>query len=104
MGYIIFEAGSGSITTGSYEAAVGGDTVRGWTNSAPYTYTHSVSAATTVILSAVAMDGADGGWPILDANSPVSATDFDLILQEDDKTGSYEQNHSTEEVAYVVLD
>lgn len=104
LGYVIFESGPGTVGSISFETGLGADTVGGWTDTPPFTYTHSVSAATTVILSAAAMNDADGGWPILLEPSPVSGTDFDLVFQEDDKTGSYEQAHATEQVAYVVLD
>jgi hypothetical protein len=76
IGYIVIESGSGTINGVAYEAAPGGDTVRGFDDSSsPYSYTlsgglASVSAAATSISG---MDGNNGGkdagvrrlfWPI----------------------------------------
>ena len=103
LGYIVFESGSGSIGSVNYEAGVGADTVKGWGDNPPYIYTHSVSAATTVILSSAAMDVTDGAWPVLHEPSPVSSTDFDLVAQEDQEANA-ELKHKDEQVAYIVLD
>jgi hypothetical protein len=103
LGYIILESGSGSFGGISYEATLGGDTVRGWDDSPPYSYTHSLSTASTVVLSSAAMDVTNGAWPVLHEPSPISSTDFDLVIQEDQEA-DVELSHQTEQVAFLVLD
>ena len=46
VGFIVFEGGHGTIGGVAFEALLGGDTVRGVTNSPPYTYTFGTSFAT----------------------------------------------------------
>ncbi|MEE8046336.1 MAG: hypothetical protein V3T49_05810 [Dehalococcoidia bacterium] len=103
IGYIVMESGSGSFGEISFEVGVGADVVQGWDDSPPYTYSHSLSGATTVVLSSAAMDDPNGGWPILHKPSPISSNDFDLVFQEDAQADS-ELAHTTEQVAYLVLD
>lgn len=103
LGYLVFESGLGTLGSANYEAVVGAQLARGWDDTPPYTYTHSISAATTVILSSAGMDTTDGAWPILHEPSPVSSTDFDLVAQEDQENDA-ELSHGTEQVTYLVLD
>jgi hypothetical protein len=48
------------------------------------------------------MDGGDGGWPILYGSDPISADALSLVIDED-KMSDAERNHTTEQVAYLVL-
>lgn len=105
IGYVVFEAGTGTLGGAEYEAAVGLQEIKGWEDSPPYTYTHGVSAATTVILSSAGMENTDGSWPVLIEPSPVSGTDFNLVVQEDQEADAeVATGIATEEIAYIVLE
>lgn len=97
---------SGTLGSAAYEAALGAKVTKGWDDSPPYSFSHSVSAATTVILSSAGIyNKDDGDWSVLVGPSPVSATDFDLVAQEDAETdGELELDKKKEAIAYIVLD
>jgi PKD repeat protein len=104
IGYIVIEQGSGTINGIPYSAALGADIVRGPGNtSTGYTYTFgSVANASTAIFSAAAMDGGNGGWPVMYGSSPLTSTSLTLVFDEDQMNDS-ERKHGTEQVAYIVF-
>jgi PKD repeat protein len=104
IGYIVIEQGSGSINSVPYTAALGADTIRGYGNtSTGYTYTFtSVPNATTAILSAAAIDGGNGGWPVLYGSTPLTTTSVTMVIDEDQLYDS-ERSHTTEQVAYIIF-
>ena len=102
IGMIVFESGSGTINGLTYEAGVGSDIVMGVGNTADgYTYSIDVPGADAAVLSIAAMDGGDGGWPVL-FGDPLSNTTLKLIYDED-QYGDEERAHTTEQVAYIVF-
>jgi hypothetical protein len=105
VGYIVIEAGSGSIEGFAYVAGLGSDTVRGVENSPPYTYALSDVNFTpsAAIATQAAMDGGDGGWAILYGDDPVTQTTLNLAIEEDWYWDS-ERKHTTEQVGYIVLE
>jgi hypothetical protein len=104
IGYVVIEAGTGTIGDISYLAAVGGDIVRGMSNSPPYNYPLSgLSNADTAVASQTAMDNTNGSWAVLYGADPVSATQLSLAIDED-TIGDSERWHTTEQVAYLVFD
>ncbi len=104
IGYVVIEAGSGTTGTRSYVAGLGADTVMGMDNSPPYNYGISgLSSAGSAIVSAAAMDGGNGGWPVLYGASSVSTASLSLVFDEDQMNDS-ERKHSTEQVAYIVFE
>ena len=104
VGYIVIEAGTGSIDGVNYTAALGADTVRGTTNSPPYNYTLSgLSTASVAIITQAAMDGGNGGWAYLYGSNPLSATTMQLAIEED-QVNDPERNHTTEQVGYIVFE
>ncbi len=106
VGFIVFEAGHGTIGGVAFEALVGADTVRGVTNVPPYTYTFSTafSTAPTVAVTTLAgMDGGNGGWSYTYGASPLTATTMGLAIDED-QVGDTERNHTPEQVGYVVFE
>jgi hypothetical protein len=104
IGYIVIEAGSGTIDDIDYVAGVGSDTVCGVTNSPPYSYSLSgLTGPVAAIASAAGMDGNDGGWPILYGSTPVTSSTLNLAADEDIINDS-ERNHTTEQIAYIVFD
>ena len=86
-------------------AGVGGDSVRGVGNG---TYQYSYDAmpnAKTAVLSSAGMDGGDGGWAVLRGNNPLPPSSGTISLSiDEDQLGDSERNHTTEQVAYFVID
>ncbi|MEM9259033.1 MAG: hypothetical protein AAGA62_05265, partial [Bacteroidota bacterium] len=85
LGYVVIEAGSGTLQGTEYVAGLGSDIVRGTQNStAGYTYALSgLSAASSAVVSAAALDGGDGGWPVLFGGNPFSSSQLVLSFDED---------------------
>jgi hypothetical protein len=107
IGYVVIETGSGSFGDYDFEAAVGGDTIRGPDDGAPFAYTlDTVLSPDAAIVSAAAMDGNDGGWPVLYGTSAIDGATLNLAFDEDQLasgSGGVERSHTTEQVAYVVF-
>jgi len=104
IGYVVIEQGSGTMNGIPYAAALGADTVRGVdNNSTRYTYSFgSVANANVAILGTAAMDGGNGGWPVLFGASAVTSTSITMYFDEDQVNDS-ERQHTTEQVAYIVF-
>jgi Leucine-rich repeat (LRR) protein len=104
IGFIVLEAGTGSINDIPYTAAVGTDIVRGPDNtSTGYTYNFSsIPTASTAIISAAGMDGGDGGWPVFYGGTPLTSSSLTMAFDEDQIKDS-ERSHTTEQVAYAVF-
>ncbi|GAB4325957.1 MAG: hypothetical protein Kow0059_22180 [Candidatus Sumerlaeia bacterium] len=106
IGYIVIDAGTGTLDGVKYEAKVGSDIVRSVTNAPPYSYTFAQSFSTAPIVAVVsqaAMDGSDGSWAYLYGSSPLTTTQIRLALDEDQIGGS-ERSHSTEQVAWIAFE
>jgi hypothetical protein len=104
VGYVVFESGSGSVGGINFIAGVGADAVAGPTNTVGYNYTLSgLADASVAVLSTAAMDGRNGGWPVLFGASPVSATQLTMVFDED-QIGDSERAHTNEQVAYLVFE
>ena len=105
IGYVVFEAGNGSIAGTNFYAALTADTVRGTGNSASG-YTASVTGLadpSLAVVSSAAMDGADGGWAVLFGATPVTSNQVTMAIDEDTLSDS-ERKHITEQLAMVVFD
>jgi hypothetical protein len=104
IGYVVIEAGSGTVDGRRYAAAVGPDTVRGMGNSPPDTYSLDLDfTPSTAIVSQAGMDGGNGGWPVLYGEGFLTATGLDLAIEEDWYWDS-ERSHTTEQVSYIVME
>ncbi|MEM6773035.1 MAG: hypothetical protein AAF597_20835, partial [Bacteroidota bacterium] len=104
IGYIVVEAGSGDIQGTEYVAGLGSDIVRGPQNSSSgYTYGLSgLTGASAAVTSVAALDGGDGGWPVLYGGNPFSSGQLVLSFDED-QAGDSERAHTTEQVAYLAV-
>jgi len=103
IGYIVIEAGTGTMDGRGYTAGLGPDSVSGVGDRPPYVYGLSgLSTASTAILSSAGMDGKDGGWPILYGSNAVTATQLRMAIEEDWYWDS-ERRHTTEQVNYLVF-
>jgi hypothetical protein len=103
VGYVVIETGNGTVSSLNYEAAVGSDSIRGVGNSPPFSYSLSLASPQTAVVSSAAMDGGNGGWPVLYGASPLAASNLDTAIDEDQVQDS-ERNHTAEQVAYVVFE
>ncbi len=104
IGYIVIEAGSGTIGDMAYTAELGNDKIRGVGNSPPYGYSlNGLSSPSVAIISQAAMKDSNGGWAILYGASPLSSTRLGLAIDED-QAKDKERKHSGEHVAYIVFD
>jgi hypothetical protein len=103
VGYVVFEAGIGTLGNRMFEAGVGEDTVRGMGNNPFYEYPHGAQLSVEVaLLSMAAMDGNDGAWPVLSENQDSPGTKIQLAVDED-QLSDPETSHTTEQIAYVVF-
>jgi len=106
VGWIVLEAGNGSIGGVAYEAALGGDSIRGVTNSPPYTYTFNsvfTSAPSVALTSMAGMDGGNGGWSYTYGATMATSTTLYLAVDED-QIQDTERNHTTEQISYIVFE
>ncbi|MCH8147333.1 MAG: hypothetical protein IH987_04965 [Planctomycetes bacterium] len=106
IGFIVIEAGSGTINGVAYESALGADTVLGVTNAPPYAYTFGSAFGSTPevgIVTMAAVDGGNGGWAVLFGPAPLSATGMNLAIDED-TIQDLERNHISEQVNYLVFE
>lgn len=104
VGYIVIEAGSGSIEGMNFITAVGANTVRGFDDSPPFTYVLSgLSSASTAVVSTAGMGDIDGAWPVLYGTTPLTSTTLDLAAQEDQELDP-EMTLQTEQMAYLVFE
>jgi len=106
VGFVIFEAGHGSIGGVEFEAAVGAKSVQGATQSAPYLYTFNTafaSAPQVVVATTAGPDNSSGPWA--QTHGPTQATSTTLFLSADeDQTADPERNHGAESVSYIVFE
>ncbi len=102
VGYIVFEAGSGTLGDLPYEVAVGADTLPGMSNGPPYSYSHRIASPNSAIVTQTGMDGLNGGWALLYGDSPLGPNGLRLAIDED-QIRDLERSHFTEQAAYIVF-
>jgi hypothetical protein len=106
VGFIVFEAGSGTIGGVQFEAALGADSVKGISNSPPYNYAFNnafASAPLVAVTTMAAMDGNNGGWAMTHGPDQTTATTLRLVIDEG-QTRDEERKHTHEQVGYVVFE
>lgn len=100
IGYIVAEAGSGTVNNVFYELALGADTVSG-NNGANTGQTYAVAAHhTTAILTQAAEDGGNGSWAVLYGSTPLTAGTLGLVVDEEIVERDVSRNHTREPVYY----
>jgi len=104
LGYLVIESGIYDLSGTLLTALVGNDDISGVDNSAsgftlPIPETLN---ATTAIVSVAAMDGNDGGWPVLFGAQPLADSAIQIVIDEDQILDT-ERSHTTEQVAALVL-
>ncbi|MCA9925433.1 MAG: putative Ig domain-containing protein, partial [Anaerolineales bacterium] len=108
IGFIVIEAGHGTVDGVEYEFQLGGDSIGGagnnGSNTDTYNFTNGFSNTPVFgVLSQAAMDGSDGSWAVLKTSTPFTKTVLELVVDED-QIGDNERNHTNEQVGYAVFD
>ena len=103
IGYIVIEAGSGTVNDITFAAAVGPDTGAGVGNNPPYSY--SVSGDFDIgVLASQGEDGGQGGWSILFGADPLPSGQINWAIEEETVAGDTSRTHTSENVGYWVFD
>ena len=105
VGFVVIEAGHGTIGGVEYEAALGADVVAGVDDAPPYAYafnTAFASAPAVAVTTMSGVNGINGGWSQVHGSTFSTATNLFLSIDEDQITDA-ERVHATEQVAYVVF-
>ncbi|MBC7250950.1 MAG: metallophosphoesterase [Anaerolineae bacterium] len=106
IGFIVFEAGHGTIDGVEFEAFLGSSSIQGVDDSPPYEYTFNTPFATSpevIVTTLAGMNGPNGGWA--QSHGPTAATNTSLYLSiDEDQIGDTERSHIAERVGYVVFD
>ena len=106
IGFIAIEAGLYELDGQVLQAGLGQDQIFGVQNAQstpplPYVLSSQIDIQGAV-LSSAAMDGIDGGWPVLYSNTPIKDNQIYIAIDED-KTGDIERTHVSEQVAYLAF-
>jgi subtilisin-like proprotein convertase family protein len=110
VGYFVIEATATAQIEGlPIAAGVSSDFVRGAenvTNSTGYEVDYGVAFnSKAAVVSNAGMDGGDGGWAVLYGNNPVApGTGKVNVAVDEDQIRDSERRHTTEQVAYFVID
>jgi uncharacterized repeat protein (TIGR01451 family) len=103
LGYIVIEAGSGTVNDISFAAAVGPDTGAGVGNNPPYNY--NVTGDFDIgILTQAGEDGGQGGWAILYGADPLPNNQIQWAIDEEVVAGDKTRTHTSENVGYWIFD
>lgn len=106
VSFIVIEQGEGNISDVLFKTGVGSDDVRGIDNNPPFSYdfvTPFSSIPEVGITTLAGLDGGDGGWSMMYGTNPLSTTQTDLVVDED-QLGDSERRHTTEQVAALVFE
>lgn len=111
IGYFVIESSSDGVIEGlPFRAGLGGDTVKGVDDAPAYQYSYDPFAAgipKAAVVSMAGMDGGNGGWAFLYGDNPLPTAggggDLYLAIDEDQSKDN-ERRHTTEQVAYFIID
>ncbi len=100
LGYIVAEAGSGTVNNIFYELALGSDSVAG-NNNGNTGDTYALSRHHTIaVLHQAGEDGGNGSWAVLYGDDPLAGNDMDLAVDEEIVARDASRNHTNEPVYY----
>jgi len=103
LGYIVLEAGNGTVNDISFATAVGPDSGGGVGNAPPFNY--AVTGDFDIgVLSNAGEDGGQGGWSILYGADPLPPGQIQWAVDEETVAGDTSRTHTTENVGYWVFD
>jgi hypothetical protein len=106
IGVIVIEEASGSLGSIAYEAALQTQTIDRIDDSPPSSYTFNSAFTGTpavAVISLGGISGTNGGHPVLYGTSPLTATQIDLTIPEEEINDT-EQSGNTEYVPYMVFE
>ena len=104
IGYLVIEGGEWLLGDRPYLAGLGSDSVWGVGDSPPNNYSFGgFSTASTAIVAQSGMDGGNGGWAVLYGQNPVTPSNLNLAIDEDQLKDS-ERSHTTEQVSYAIFE
>ncbi len=103
IGYIVIEAGTGTVNDITFATALGADSGAGVGNAPPYSYSPTGDFDTGVV-SLSAMDGGHGGWATLYGADPLPPNQINWAIDEETVAGDTTRTHTNENVAYWVFD
>lgn len=105
IGYVVIEAGSGTLDETPYTAALGPDSVQSVADRPPYVYSYSgISRAATAVLTQSGMDGGNGSWALLYGTDPLATPGEIALSVDEDQRRDSERRHTDEQVAYIVFE
>jgi len=100
VGYIVAEAGSGTVNNVFYELALGPDSVAG-NNTANIGDFYALNEHhTTAVLTMGGVDGGNGGWAVLYGSDPLTDGSMQLVIDEEVVVSDMTRNHTAEHVFY----
>jgi hypothetical protein len=105
LGFVVFEAGHGSLGGVELEAGLGPDTVGGIDDGPPFVYTFSTPFAappSVALVTAQGQEGTDGTWAYT-FGDPMSTASQLLLSNDEDQIVDAERNHTPQRVAYAVF-
>ncbi len=100
LGFIVMDAGTGSIGNVGFSAQLGASQIDGVFNLGS-SYPLSLSNPTSAVASPSGMHGPDGGWAVLYGKDPLIGG-ISLAIEED-QTQDLERGHANEHVAYILF-
>ena len=106
VGFIVFETGHHTLNGVDFDARVSTDVIQGVTNSPPdnaYFLSAFTTVPQTVLVAQNAMDGANGGWPVVYGDPPATTSRAYLSIDEDQIRDS-ERSHITDQAAMLVFE
>jgi hypothetical protein len=103
VGYLVVEAGSGSLGGTAWQATLGSNIVQGVVDAAPASYALGTPGPSTVaVLSQAGMRGGDGSWALL--GGPTASTGSSLrVSVDEDNAKDTERSHGAEQVAFFAV-
>jgi YVTN family beta-propeller protein len=102
IGYLVIEAGAGTVQGTAYQAGLGSDIIEGVVEAAaPYVYPLAGQYDLAVVASA-GMDGTNGGWPVLWGADPLANAQLDLGVDEDQINDS-ERVRTTDQAGFFAM-
>ncbi len=106
VGYIVFEAGHGSIAGVEFEALLGPTAIQGAGDKPPYAYSFADKfdqKPNIAVVSLGGMRGGNGGWAQTHGTTAATTTNLYLSIDED-QVRDKERNHVAEQVGCVVFE
>ena len=100
IGYIVADAGSGTVNNVFYELALGADRITG-NNAANTGRSYSLNADHNIaVVTQARMDGVNGSWAVLYGADPLPPNLIVLAVDEEEVAGDRTRNHTTEPLYY----